>query len=73
MELWCFGVDGDTLERAIASSTKLSHPSQCLSGESCFTCIHMWQTQVENEHYSTLSGLIQVQVAQKFLRNKKAM
>ena len=25
--------------------------------------IHMWQAQVENEHYSTVSGLIQLVIS----------
>ena len=26
-------------------------------------CVHMWQSQVENEHYSTVSGLIQIVIS----------
>ena len=28
-----------------------------------YVCMYMWQTQVENEHYSTLSGLIRLAIS----------
>ena len=29
----------------------------------CLLTTHMWQTQVENEHYSTLSGLVRLVIS----------
>ena len=38
----------------------LRYRSQVVNGVNYIieVCGHMWQTQVENEHYSTVSGLI---------------